>query len=247
MLEKIIEKMGMDDYDREAVFMPAAINMVFVVLVVGCTLNDLGGINVGSAWWKLLISMLACIPISALLAKFLMHQFREWSKFIEGWIFKNGLYFPTTCMLLLTDKNTSIGEDLKKGVRAKLRNEHGVKLCTAEKELADEIEARKRAKDAVGIIRQEVAKSGDTMYRRKLIRYGQFRNLLGGALLCFMVMLIALIMDCIGRGESIVFISVVFGLYTIVVITDYFIVRRSAEEYAENLLITYNNLKFKTL
>lgn len=107
-------------------------------------------------------------------------------------------------------------------------------------EEANEMEARRTVKDAVALIRKEVADSGDTMTRRKLKRYGTFRNFLGGALYCFPVCLACWIVSLCLSSSSVLPLSIALAIYFVYSIVDFFLVKNTAVEYAESLITTFD-------
>ena len=164
------------------------------------------------------------------------------SKFFEDINFgRDRLHFPTTSMLLLSDN--SIGQDLKKRVRRELKTLYNVRLCSKTSERANELEARKAAKDAVALIRQDVAKLYDDMMQRKLKRYGAYRNFLGGALFCLPISIICWAIGLTMSMSSIAS-TIILILYAILAVVDYFLAKKAAVDYAENLLITFDKNNF---
>ena len=117
-------------------------------------------------------------------------------------------------------------------------------LCSKAQEETDETEARRVAKDAVALIRTAVADSRDIMARRKLKRYGTFRNFLGGALFCFPVAAICGGVSIAHFSTNIMTISVALSLYFVIIVVDYFLTRSAAEDYAETLITTFDKITY---
>lgn len=131
---------------------------------------------------------------------------------------------------------------MKNRVRENLKTLYNITLLTKAKEDADEMEARKMAKDAVSYIRKAVTDSGDTMTRRKLKRYGMFRNFFGGAVLCLPLSVACWVIDFNRAGVGNPIILTVLILYLILVVIDFFITKSAAVDYAETLITTFDKL-----
>lgn len=238
MIEDLEKKLNMDDYDREAVFTPAMVNMIVMVIIVFCSLSDTNLSFLESGWWQPIIKIVGTIAVAAVLTRFVMRITQGVSKIFEDINYgRDRLHFPTTSMLLLNDN--SIGQDLKKRIRLELKSLYSIRLCSKDIENNNELEARRAAKYAVAIIRQDVAALNDDLTQRKLKRYGAYRNYLGGALFCLPV---SIICWAVGLTVSISSIasSIVLILYVLITVVDYFLTKRAAIDYAETLLITFD-------
>lgn len=241
MIGQIEKQLKMDDYDLESVFTPAMVNMIIMAFVLACSIIDAGIPASKPSWWTVLLSLLGSVAATALLARFFMHFFRGTSRLFEDIHYgKDRLHFPTTSMLLLSDH--SISMDTKKRVRSKLKAIYNITLLSLAKETEDIQEARRTAKEAVFTIRQAVADSGNTMVRRKLKRYGAFRNFLGGALFCFPVCVISWVVTLSKTGTNDMAILCALLVYLIIMAVDYFLARRAAVDYAETLITTFDNI-----
>lgn len=238
MIEDLEKKLNMDDYDREAVFTPAMVNMIVMVIIAFCSLSDTNLSFMKSGWWQPIIRIIGTIAVAAVLTRFVMRITQGVSKIFEDINYgRDRLHFPTTSMLLLNDN--SIGQDLKKRIRLELKSLYSIRLCSKDIEKNNELEARRAAKYAVAIIRQDVAALNDDLTQRKLKRYGAYRNYLGGALFCLPV---SIICWAVGLTVSISSIasSIVLILYVLITVVDYFLTKRAAIDYAETLLITFD-------
>lgn len=241
MMEKVEKKLKMDDYDLEAVFTPAIVNLLILDIVFTCALLSVAEQTV---WWRTVVAIATPLTAAVILTRFTMHFFRGVSRMVfeDALYRKDRLRFPTTSMLLLTDKSTSTSQVMKNRVRDDLKTLYNISLCTKAKEESDEMEARRTAKDAVALIRKTVADSKDTMTRRKLKRYGMFRNFLGGAVFCFPLSIACWIIDFNRTGTSnpIILMSLIF--YLLIIVVDFFITKSAAVDYAESLLTTFDKL-----
>ena len=241
MIGKIEKLLKMDDYDLEAVFTPAIVNMLILDIVFTCTLLPIAE---HTSWWRPVLAITAPLAAAVVLTRFVMHIFRGVSRmFFEDILYrKDRLRFPTTSMLLLGDNSTSVSKMMKNRVRENLKTLYNITLPTKAKEDADEMEARRTAKDAVYYIRKAVADSGDTMTRRKLKRYGMFRNFLGGAVICLPLSVACWFIDFSRTGVSNSIIHIALILYLILVVIDFFITKSAAVDYAETLITTFDKL-----
>ena len=241
MIGKIEKLLNMDDYDLEAVFTPAIVNMLILDIVFTCTILPIAE---NTLWWRSVLAIVAPLATAVVLTRFVMHLFRGVSRMVfEDILYrKDRLHFPTTSMLLLGDNSTSVSKMMKNRVRENLKTLYNITLLTKAKEDADEMEARKMAKDAVSYIRKAVTDSGDTMTRRKLKRYGMFRNFFGGAVLCLPLSVACWIIDFSRAGVGNPIILTVLILYLILVVIDFFITKSAAVDYAETLITTFDKL-----
>lgn len=238
MIGKIEKLLNMDDYDLEAVFTPAIVNLLILDFVFTCTILPVAE---NTLWWQTALTISAPLAAAVVLTRFTMHFFRAVAKFIEDILYrKDRLRFPTTSMLLIGDK--SISKTMKKRVRTDLKTLYNITMCTKAQEEADETEARRTAKDAVALIRKTVADSKDAMTRRKLIRYGLFRNFLGGALTCLLLCIFCWAFDFSRTGSSNPVILTTLIIYLLLIVVDYFITKSAAVDYAETLITTFDKL-----
>lgn len=241
MIGKIEKLLKMDDYDLEAVFTPAIVNMLILDIVFTCTLLPKAE---NTVWWRPVLTIVAPLASAVVLTRFAMHFFRGVSRTVfEDTLYRRDrLHFPTTSMLLLGDKSTGISKIMKNRIREDLKTIYKISLLSKAKEDTDEMEARRTAKDAVYYIRKAVADSSDTMTRRKLKRYGMFRNFLGGAVFCLPLSVACWVIDYSRVGESNPIILTALILYLMLVVIDFFITKSAAVDYAETLLTTFDKL-----
>lgn len=239
MIGKIEKLLNIDDYDLEAVFSPAVVNVLILDFVFTCTLLPIAE---NTEWWRTVIAVAAPIAAPVVLFRFAMHSFREVARTtVESILYrKDRLRFPTTSMLLYND--SSISKVMKKRVREDIKAQYNITLCTKAQENADEMEARRTAKDAVALIRKTVADNKDAMTRRKLIRYGMFRNFLGGSLFCLPLSVICWAVSYYLTSASNVVILFAMLVYFIIVIVDYFLTKSAAVDYAETLITTFDKM-----
>jgi hypothetical protein len=241
MIGKIEKLLKMDDYDLEAVFTPAIVNMLILDIVFTSTLLPIAE---NTVWWRPVLAIVAPLAAAVVLTRFAMHFFRGVSRaaFEDTLYRRDRLRFPTTSMLLLGDKSTGISMITKNRIREDLKTLYKISLLSKVKEDADEMEARRTAKDAVYYIRKAVADNGDIMTRRKLKRYGMFRNFLGGAVFCLPISVACWVIDFSRTGVSNHIILTFLILYLMLVVIDFFIAKSAAVDYAETLITTFDKI-----
>lgn len=241
MIGKIEKLLNMDDYDLEAVFTPAIVNMLILGIMFTYTILFIAEDTV---WWNTILAVVAPLAAAVVITRFTMHFFRAVSRIVfEDILYrKDRLYFPTTSMLLLGDNSTGVSLIMKKRVRDDLKSLYNITLFTKAKEDADEMEARRTAKDAVALIRKTVAESNDVMTRRKLKRYGVFRNFLGGAVFCLPLSIACWTIDFSLKRTCDPIILTALFLYLLIVVVDFFITKSAAVDYAETLITTFDKL-----
>ena len=238
MIGKIEKLLHLDDYDLEAVFTPSIVNLLILDFVFTCTLLSVAE---NTVWWRTAIAIATPLAAAVILTRFVMYLFRATSRVYEDVFYrKDRLNFPTTSMLLYNDQ--SISKVMKKRIRNDLQALYNIQLCSENHEEADEIEARRTAKDAVSLIRNTVADSNDSMSRRKLKRYGFYRNFLGGAVYCLPLSLLCWGFDFIRTGDCNPVILTTIVIYALLVVIDFLLTKSAAVDYAETLLITFDRL-----
>ena len=138
MIGKIEKLLNMDDYDLEAVFTPAIVNMLILDIVFTCTILSIAE---NTLWWRSVLAIVAPLATAVILTRFAMHFFRGISRTVfEDILYrKDRLHFPTTSMLLLGDNSTSVSKMMKNRVRENLKTLYNITLLTKAKEDADEM------------------------------------------------------------------------------------------------------------
>lgn len=238
MIGKIEKKLKMDDYDLEAVFTPAVVNFLVLDFVFTCTILP---VVENTTWWHTALAIVAPIAAAVILTRFFMNFFRATSRIYEDILYrKDRLNFPTTSMLLLSVKNISREKKMK--ARNILKTKYKTSLCPQHIETTDEMEARRTAKYAVAIIRKVVADSNDIMTRRKLIRYGIFRNFLGGAIYCLPLATAFWALDYNHSGDYSNMILLTLIFYAVLFLIDIYLTMSAADDYADTLITTFNLL-----
>jgi len=158
---------------------------------------------------------------------------------IEESIFgKGGINFITTKMLLFCEGMLS--EDRKKQIRDKIFTDANIQLSTKEEEKSNFSDAQLKAREAVSAIRNIVGKGSKTI--KNNIRYGFFRNLIGGSFFVF-TGTIACVFYNLNKNLN---ISIFFGIYFVFFILLFLLKRKILESlaynYADSLFSEYLTL-----
>ena len=156
--------------------------------------------------------------------------------FIEESIFgKGGINFITTKMLLYCEGMLS--EDRKDKIRDKLLKETGILLSSKEEEKSDFSNAQLKAREAVNIIRNIVGKGLKTI--KYNIRYGFFRNLIGGSSFVFIGSLGCIMYNINKEWNTLIFFGVYFLLFVFLFAMKRKILETLAYSYADRLFSEY--------
>ena len=155
---------------------------------------------------------------------------------IEESVFgKGGINFVTTKMLLYS--GGMLSEDRKNQIRDKILKDTGVLLSSKGEEESDFSNAQLKAREAVNVIRNIVGKGSKTI--KYNIRYGFFRNLVGGSFFVFLGSLACIVFN-INKNWN---ISIFFGIYFVLFIFLFAMKRKILEtlaySYADRLFSEY--------
>ena len=167
-----------DEYEIKARYIPVFLSSIPMVHFLMIFLGD--------AFWKELISnigwmlIVANLSISFIvmlaLVQFQCGLAKHW---IEESVFgKGGIRFPTTEMILYS--GGLISKDMKEQMRNKIFDKFGSKLSSVDEEIRDPNNARLKAREVVGLVRNSIRES--ILVFQYNIRYGFFRNLIGGVI-----------------------------------------------------------------
>lgn len=169
-----------DEYEIKARYIPTFISVIpivhFLILFLGEVFwrklaNNVVWMVVGNLSLSLII-MVAMVQIQSSIAK-------HW---IEESVFgKGGESFPTTEMLLYNRGLISIQR--KEQIRSKIIQLFGCTLSSESDERNNSIQARLQARESVANVRRAVGRGVMTFQYN--IRYGFFRNLIGGVIWSF--------------------------------------------------------------
>ena len=163
-------KNNFSSYSRNARVYPALISLTPIYLLTHTAINSITDLNI---YYNFLSNTLAIIVLLYISADIV----RNLGKIIENKIFTEGSPFPTTELLLY--KNSKFSDEKKEEIRNKILTNFSIALSSKEEESNNENIARKRVNEAVGQIRQQVG-NGRLLLQFN-IRYGFWRNLIGGS------------------------------------------------------------------
>lgn len=175
--------------------------------------------------------------VYAALGFYIRELFRSTSKMIFQFpMFKeNETRMPTTELLLW--KNKLLSRSQIEQLHHKLQAQYDYLMLDEQQEYADELEARRNIVGAVGIMKE--ATRGNKMLLQCNYRYGYQRNLLGGLVWSFMIVLLLLIASYVYNLKYMAgcWLALIFVLIQGVV--AFFIMKYAARNYARTLIITF--------
>lgn len=155
----------------------------------------------------------------------------------EKLYFSDELQMPTTTYLLYSDEKYS--NEYKKKISEKIKSDFDFVLLSAESEKLDELEAKKRIVEAVGLIREKVG-SGKLLLQHN-IEYGFIRNLIGGAVIAFPISVLNSILFYSGSWISFL-VAIGFSLFFgLLILFSKKLIFRKGELYARRLFSEYLN------
>lgn len=227
-----------DEYEVKARYIPTFIAVMpighFLVVILGYAFwNEF----ITSISWMLVVSNISIsLVIMLALSQFQCSLGKIW---IEESVFgKGGEHFPTTDMLL--HGGGLYSKTKKEQLRRKISEMSGNIFSTEEEELADPVNARLQAREAVGHVRSKVRHGVMTIQCN--IRYGFFRNLIAGVIWAALGGVVCSIMYFLdGKWKP----MILFIPYTLMFLALYLFKRvlleRLAYSYADTLFNEYSN------
>ena len=232
--------MKFDQYKRNAQVYPAVLSTI-IPLAIFCyfllspeLLEMLGWISglavaTGAGGLTIVLTFLI-IEVNRFLSKFLF----------EKKYFDDEYEFPSTRFLLFTDDEFS--DVLKARVRRKIRNDFGLDLLDKNEEQQDPLQAKRLIIEAVPHIRNMTR--DDSFISRANIRYGFFRNLVGGSIIGLVLSVLnAVALYSKDLQEWAIILNIVLSiLYLIFLLMSKWILRLVAESYAKTLIVNYDGL-----
>jgi hypothetical protein len=225
----------LDEYEIKARYIPTFICMIPLANFLLSFLGDKFFIEfVNSFSWMLFgglgvsfIFMIALMQIQCTIGKYL---------FEEAIFGKGGINFVTTKMLLFC--SGMLSENRKKQIRYKVLQDTSILLSTKEEEKSNFLDAQLKAREAVNAIRNIVGKGSKTI--KYNIRYGFFRNLIGGSFFVFLGSFACIVYHYINKDWN---ISIFFGVYFVLFVFLFVIKRKVLEilaySYADRLFSEY--------
>lgn len=221
-----------DRYQLGARFVPGILCSLPAVLLVWIAKNEEVSRALVSGMW----SWISMAGVQFLIAAGAVQYITSWGKRYEDQIFDKGLRMPTTEKLLWGNSESS--ESLKRKVRAKLKDDFGIKLPSKEAERKNEHAARVEIRDAVARIRLRVG-NGVRVHEHN-IRYGFIRNLAAGARFALLVAIMGIGLAGWLRNSLYVTLFAVMMLgYGVAMITGRKMIVCHGEHYSDQLLNEY--------
>ncbi len=225
----------MDEYGIKARYIPTFLAVVpfvhFLIILVGPSFwSDIAD----SMKWMLisnfsfsLVLMVALVEFQCGMAKVLI----EYDVFGEG-----GRYFPTTDSLLYS--GGIISREMKDKVHDRIKKVFGCTLYDASQEEQDPENARDLAREAICKVVRFVDKA--PIVKGYEIRYGFFRNLIGGVIFCGIGSLGSAVVYGLEQNWRIMsFFLLIIYFYMILYGCRKLILRRLSLAYADNLLLVF--------
>lgn len=230
----------MNEYERHAYLYSA-----WTALLVPCL------VTIWVTWSSILPSKIDTIPmiqktlgivassavVYAALGFYIRELFRSTSKMIFQFpMFKEDeTRMPTTELLLW--KNKLLSRSLIEQVHHKLQAQYDFLMLDAQQENADEQEARRNIVGAVGIMKE--ATRGNKILLQCNYRYGYQRNMLGGLVWSFIIVMLLLIVSYILGQKYITGCWLALMLILIQGVFAFFFMKYASRNYARTLIITF--------
>ncbi len=170
--------MKFDQYELKARVLPAILSTVLPLFLFNYFLvhQGLQQLFAALAEWQ----VVSGVTSTFIFLYFIIELNRSVSKFIfEKYLFEDDQKLPTTQLLMFSDSNYS--EDFKRRIRTKIMTEFQIRVLNEDEEKENPELARKLIVEAVSRIRNSMRE--DTFIKQSNIRYGYFRNLIGGSVI----------------------------------------------------------------
>lgn len=229
----------MNEYERHA-YLYSAWTALFVPCLVtiwvtwGVLPSKLGTLHI-------ILKALGVVASSAVVYAALGFYIRELFRCTSKLIFQFPMFredetkMPTTEFLMWQNKKLSHTQIEQ--VHHIMQSQYNYMMLTAQQENDDEQEARRNIVGAVGIMKE--ATRGNKMLLQCNYRYGYQRNLLGGLVWSFMIVLLLLIASYVYNLKYMVgcWLALIFVL--IQGVAAFFFMKYAARNYARTLIITF--------
>lgn len=175
--------------------------------------------------------------VYAAIGFYIRELFRSTSKLIFQFpMFKEDeTKMPTTEFLLWNNKQISRSQIEK--VHSILCSQYNYMMFDEQEEITDELEARRNIVGAVGIMRE--ATRGNKMLLQCNYRYGYQRNMLGGLVWSFMMVLIFLLVNYVCALSYVTSCWIALSLILLQGVIAFFFMKYAARNYARTLIITF--------
>lgn len=222
-------KKNFDEYSLKARVFPSLLAFFPFFLLCYIFLLDFTGFN--------FLKSIFASSIFTVVALFLVADgVRNLGKYMEQKVFCDELEFPTTHLLL--HSNNVFSQEKRQQIRDKMTGDFSCVLSTLEEETQDLTLAKKRLKEAVGLVRQKVENGRLLLHYN--IRYGFWRNLIGTTPIAMIFCILGCVVTFV--GSNIVLYTLFSGLfffYGAIYVFRQSLLKFFAEQYAEQLFLEY--------
>lgn len=158
----------------------------------------------------------------------------------EAIIFKKGLKFPTTELLLFS--NNGLTDETKKEIRSKIGSVFNLKLPTKTAELSNENDARKRINELIGRVRKKIGYENKILNNYN-IEYGFWRNVIGGMPI-FIISCILILFFSHSNNMSLFYLTIIsLGISFLLIIFSGSILNNYGKKYATELFNEFMGMK----
>lgn len=230
----------MNEYERHA-YLYSAWSALFVpcLLTIWVTWSSIlpSKIDTIHIIQKTLGIVASSAVVYAALGFYIRELFRSTSKMIFQFpMFKEDeTRMPTTELLLW--KNKLLSHSLIEQVHHKLQAQYDFLMLDEQQEYADELEARRNIVGAVGIMKE--ATRGNKILLQCNYRYGYQRNLLGGLVWSFVLVLLFLISSYISDLHYVAVCWIALLLILVQGIIAFFFMKHASRNYARTLITVF--------
>jgi len=229
--------MKFDQYEIKARIIPAVITTMLPLFLFNYFLVNPGLQKLFSALsdWKIVSG----VTTSLILLYFIVEINRSLSKFLfERYYFEGNEKLPTTLFLLF--QNTTFSDDFKTRIRSKIENDFQIKLLGKNEEESNHSLAVKLISEAVAKIRNKMR--GDSFIKQANIRYGLFRNLVGGCVIGLLLSAanVAYLHYSDAANWALILNILLGGFYLLSLLLSKWLMRSHGESYAKTLLENYD-------
>lgn len=229
--------LSLDKYDMEAVVAPAMLSLILIIPSVEVFID-----------FALVKDVFREIPSTVLAVVAMLIVFVVWRNIVrivsksifEPIMFgRNSERLPTTLFLL---KENSDGDNLLvEKVREKIKADFGITLKSVTTECQNPLQASSCIASAVKLVKKSVQNNNPEMYKRRNIRYGFWRNMIGGCLISFGVNIVLMVIAYINSYS--VYLELTCLLCALALgIFSYICCNKAAKDYANELFETYLTL-----
>lgn len=158
------------------------------------------------------------------------------AKMFEGWLFSNGLYMPTTNLLLY--KDIEYQDQFKDNIRSQIQRDFNISLSSKEEEIEDETSARRKIKDATKLMINKV--KGGYLLLKHNYEYGFSRNLWSSSLFGTIGAGILFYFSKIEGNKILVITAIVLlCFYLFYLVFGYLLIKYTGKLYARKLIEEY--------